>query len=79
MTTPEDIDKMSTEDVLLWNLVRAQTHAHQALNLIYGNRIKRNFFYRFRLLSAQNKLMRAVTFEMARREESPPTLEIFHP
>jgi hypothetical protein len=78
MLTPEDIDKMSAEDVLLWNLIRADAHTQQALNLIYGNRLRRNYFYRVRLLGAQTRLIRLVVLEMKRRKE-PPTFETFHP
>jgi hypothetical protein len=68
----DETEKMSQEELLRWNLVRAEQHASQALDLIYGNkaggiRVPRGFWWRRRLLAAQNHLMTLTVRELNKK------------
>jgi hypothetical protein len=64
-----DTENMTREELLNWNLIRAEAHAQQALDLLYqpyGPR--RSLLYRLRLGRAQNSLMVLVVRELAKRK-----------
>lgn len=66
----EDTENMTQEELLVWNLVRAELHARQALDLVYDEfGPKRRLAYRLRLGRAQSSLMTLVVRELSKRKE----------
>lgn len=61
---------LTPDQLLKWNLVRAELHCSQALDLVYGKQVlgqaPRGFWWRRRLLKAQNHLMTLVVRELSK-------------
>jgi hypothetical protein len=70
-TQSKRLENFLTPDQLLkWNLVRAELHCSQALDLVYGKQVlgqaPRGFWWRRRLLNAQSHLMTLVVRELSK-------------
>jgi hypothetical protein len=70
-TQSKRLENFLTPDQLLkWNLVRAELHCSQALDLVYGTQVlgqaPRGFWWRRRLLNAQSHLMTLVVRELSK-------------
>lgn len=64
---PEEQEDLSEDELLVFNLVRAQQHAQQALDLSYGDgRSKRSLWYRMCLGRAQSILMSLTVRELGK-------------
>lgn len=60
-----DTEHMSQEELVGWNLIHAEQHCSQALDLVYNELgVRRGFWWRRRLLKAQNHLMTLVQQEL---------------
>lgn len=58
-------DAKEVRDVYKFHLTRAEYHAQEAITALYGpGRLKRGWWYRRRLLRAQNALMGLIVSEM---------------
>jgi hypothetical protein len=63
------IGGMYEDELLVWNLIRAQVHAQQALDQLYlVGGPKRGFWYRMTLGRAQSTLINLAARELARKK-----------
>lgn len=60
-----DSEHMSQEELVGWNLIRAEMHCAQAMDLVNNELgVKRGLLWRRRLVKAQNKLGKLVRDEL---------------
>lgn len=65
----EELKNLTPEELLIYNLVRSQIHARQALDLVYNyDGPKRSIWYRVVLGRAQSILMSLVVRELGRSD-----------
>jgi hypothetical protein len=66
----KNIENMTREELLLWNLIRAEQHCSQALQLVYDPLgVRRNVWFRLRLLKSQSNLMTLLVRELNRKND----------